>query len=394
MAGRTILILGGGWGGLTAAHHLRGLLLDEHRVVVVERSATFNLYVSYLWLMTGERDGIDAISRDMAKLKRPGIEWVHAEARSIDPEGLSVETSAGTLEADYLVIALGAELDPAAVPGFEQAAHNFYDARGAIDLRDALEAFDGGEAVVLVAGAPFRCPAAPYEAAMLIEDRLRARAVRDLSEIAVYTPEPQPMAVTGPAVGDALVGMLHERGIDYHPLHSVTEIDPEAGIIHFGDELVPYDLLAGVPPHRAPPVLSEAGLTDETGYVPVHPQTLQILADTDTLEVGLQRVYAIGDVASVRLLNGMLLPKAGVFAEGEAQVVAAMIAADIEEGPSPRAYRGEGFCYIEIGDGLAAYGSGDFYAYPGPRVRLEPPSSEHRRAKEEYEVLLDTWFER
>ncbi len=394
MADTTVLILGGGWGGLAAAHHLRSLLAPEHRVVVVERNATFTLCVSYLWLMTGERSGLGTISRDMGALKRPGIEWVHAEALAIDPDAGTVETSAGTLEGDYIVIALGAQLAPDTVPGFEEAAHNFYEAHGAIDLRHALGGFDGGTVVLLVAGAPFRCPAAPYEAAMLIEAGLRARGVRERTTVAMYTPEGQPMAVAGPAVGEALVEMLTERDIAYHPLHTVTGIDPDARVIRFGDDAVPYDLIAGVPPHRAPPLLTEAGLTDATGYVPVHPQTLQILADPDTLEVAHDRVYAIGDVASIRLLNSMLLPKAGVFAEGEAQVVAAAIAADIEGASAPRGYKGDGFCYIEVGDGLAAYGAGDFYAYPGPRVRLEPPSLEYRKAKEEFEALLDTWFER
>jgi sulfide:quinone oxidoreductase len=134
-------------------------------------------------------------------------------------------------------------------------------------------------------------------------------------------------------------------------------------------------------------------LVDASGYVPVHPQTLRLLSDPDTLAVQHPGVYAIGDLAAIRLLNSMLLPKAGVFAEGEAQVVAGAIAADINDGPRPGVYDGNGFCYVDVGDGLAAYGSGDFYAYPGPRVTLEDPSLEGRRAKDEYEELLDTWFD-
>jgi sulfide:quinone oxidoreductase len=132
---------------------------------------------------------------------------------------------------------------------------------------------------------------------------------------------------------------------------------------------------------------------DDTGYVPVHPQTLEILADLDTLDTRYPNVFAIGDVTAIRLLNAMLLPKAGVFAEAQAQVVAAAIAADIQGEPAPDRYDGQGFCYVEVGDGMAAYGSGNFYAYPGPRVRLEAPTTEGRRAKEEFERLLDTWFD-
>jgi sulfide:quinone oxidoreductase len=393
MAGKTVLILGGGWGGLTAAHRLRDLLPTEHRIVVIERSDTFGLCVSYLWLMTGERSGLEQIRRKMDGLKRPGIEWVQAEATGLDPDGRSVETTAGRLEADYVVIALGAELAPEAVPGFSETAHNLYDGEGAAELGRRLDGFEAGRIVVLIAGAPFRCPPAPYEAAMLVEALVRRRGIRDNVELSLYTPESQPMAVAGPEVGKALVDMLNERGIEYHPGQTVTSIDAEPGTLHFGDRAVPFDLLIGVPPHRAPALVTDAGLTDGTGYVPVHPQTLEILADPDNLETQYPNVFAIGDVTAIRLLNSMLLPKAGVFAEAQAQVVAATIAADILGEPKPTGYDGQGFCYVEVGEGLAAYGTGDFYAYPGPRVLLESPTPEARRAKEEYEQLLDAWFE-
>ena len=228
---------------------------------------------------------------------------------------------------------------------------------------------------------------------MLIESLARQRRVRSGTELSLYTPETHPMAVAGPAVGEALESMLAEHGIGYFPEHVVTSVEAESRIVHFGEATVSYDLLVGIPPHRAPALVRESGLVDDTGYIPVHPQTLEILSDVDTLSTQYPHVYAIGDVTSVRLLNSMLLPKAGVFAEGEAQVVAARIAADIAGEPAPPGFDGTGFCYVEVGDGLAAYGSGDFFAYPGPRVTLDIPNAEARQAKEEYERLLDIWFE-
>jgi sulfide:quinone oxidoreductase len=393
VAEKTILIIGGGWGGLTAAHHLRGLLASEHRILVLERSATFSLGVSNLGLMTGERETVRQVQRDMAKLKRPGIEWIQADVRGVDPETRTVETDAGTFSGDYLVLALGAELAPESIPGFAESAHNLYDAAEAAALHEELERFDGGKIIVLVAGAPFRCPAAPYEAAMLVEAWARENGIRDQIEIDLYTPESIPMAVAGPAVGQALSAFMDERQIGHHFNQQVTEIRKASRTLRFGDEEVSYDLLIGIPPHCAPPFLQRAGLVDDSGYVPVHPQTLELLADVDTLDVQYPGVYAIGDVAAIRLMNFMLLPKAGVFAEGEAQVVAAAIAADINDRPRPGVYDGNGFCYVDVGDGLAAYGTGDFYAYPGPRVTLQNPSEEGRRAKEEYEELLDIWFD-
>ena len=395
MAEKTILILGGGWGGLTAAHHLRGLVSSEHRILVIERSSTFSLGVSNLGLMTGERESVRQIQRDMAKLKLPGIEWIHTEVLSIDPEARTVETDAGRFSGDYLVLALGAQLAPGSIPGFAESAFNLYEPDQAAALHDELERFEGGTIVVLVAGAPFRCPAAPYEAAMLVEAWTRENGIRDTVDIHLYTPESIPMAVGGPAVGQALVGLMDERGITHHFGQQVTEIDSASRSLRFKEqeEEASFDLLIGVPPHRAPSALQQAGLIDATGYVPVHPQTLELLSDPDTLQVQYPGMYAIGDVAAIRLMNSMLLPKAGVFAEGEAQVVATAIAADINGSATPGVYDGNGFCYVDVGNGLAAYGSGDFYAYPGPRITLEDPSAESREAKEKYEELLDTWFD-
>lgn len=200
------------------------------------------------------------------------------------------------------------------------------------------------------------------------------------------------MAVAGPEIGEALCAFLDDRGIGHHFNKQVTRIDATSRTIEFEDGKAPYDLIVGVPPHRAPRVLQQAGLIDSSGYVPVHPQTLELLADVDTLAVHYPGVYAIGDAAAARLLNSMLLPKAGVFAEGQAQVVAAAIAAEINGEPRPGVFNGHGFCYVDVGDGLAAYGTGDFYAYPGPRVRMQDPTTQGRRAKEEYEDLLDAWF--
>lgn len=377
---------------MTAAHHLRGLVPSDHRIIVIERSPKFSLGLSNLGLMTGERTSVDEIQRDMAKLKRPGIEWIPADVQAVDPTSRKVETGDGVFSADYIVLALGAELDAEAIPGFQDAAHNLYTTAGAAALHDALERLEGGRIAVLVAGAPFRCPAAPYEAAMLLEAWTREHGIRDRVEIDLYTPESIPMAVAGPAVGEALTTFLDERGIGLHFEQQVTEIDEAATTIRFGTGEASYDLLAGIPPHRAPTALQ--ALIDASGYVPVHPQTLEILSDPDTLAVQYPGVYAIGDVAAVRLLNSMLLPKAGVFAEGQAQVVAEAIAADINNDPRPGVYDGHGFCYVDVGDGLAAYGVGDFYAFPGPRVRLQEPTEQARKAKEAYEDLLDTWFDR
>lgn len=381
MSDKTVLVLGGGIGGLTAATHL-GRLAPEHRVVLIERSPTFAACMSHLWVMTGERADVGEGERDLSALSAKGIEVVQGEITAIDPSTRSVETSTGTFEGDYLVVALGAAKVPESVPGLAEAGHNLYDPRGALAIQQALAEFDGGRIVVLVARTPFSCPSAPYEAACLIDSLLRERGVRDRTELALYTPEDQPMLVAGPNVGPALVAMLEERGIALYWEQIAMRVDKATRRILFELEDTKFDLLVAVPPHVVPPVLSESGLVDASGWVPVDPSTL---------ETKYPGVYAIGDATAIRLRNGMYLPKAGVFADEQARTVAARIIADASGSTAPQ-YPGRGFCYIEVGEGLAAYGGGNFYATPAPSVSLAPPSERFRREKVGIEqALLEAW---
>jgi sulfide:quinone oxidoreductase len=274
-----------------------------------------------------------------------------------------------------LVIALGADRHPEAVPGLAEAALDLYVPAGAVRIREALGAFPGGRVVVLVARTPFSCPSAPYEAAFLVESLLRRRGVRERSQIAVYTPEDLPMPVAGAEVGSELLRMLQGRGIEFHGEQIVMRVDPAARTARFELEDAKFDLLIGVPPHRAPGALRAAKLTDASGWVPV---------DANSLRTRHAGVYAIGDATSIRLPVGMFLPKAGVFADEQARIVAENIAAEIAGRAAGSRFSGHGFCYIELGDNMAAYGAGNFYAIPAPSVILEPPSI--RFCKEKHEI--------
>jgi sulfide:quinone oxidoreductase len=382
MSKQTVLVLGGGIGGLTAATHLRRLSA-EHRVVLIERSPTFAACMSHLWVMTGERPDLTEGQRDLSQLAASGIEVVQAEIQAIDPVARKVETSAGAFAGDSLIVALGAAKVPETVPGLAEAGLNLYDPQGALEIQRALAEFDGGRIVVLVSRTPFSCPSAPYEAAFLIDAALRERGVRDRTELALYTPEDQPMLVAGPNVGPALVAMLEERGIELHWEQIPMRIDPASKRILFELADTTFDLLVAIPPHVVPPVLRSSGLVDASGWVPVDPTTLE------TKYAG---VYAIGDATAIRLMNGMYLPKAGVFADEQARTVAARIVAEATGAEGAAQYSGRGFCYIEVGEGRAAYGAGNFYAMPAPSVAMEEPSPRFRREKAEQErALLAAW---
>jgi len=382
--GQTVLILGGGVGGLVAANELRKALPREHRVVLVERETSFVFAPSFLWLMTGDR-AAEKISRPLARLQRRGIEVIHGEIERIDPQKREAVVGGQSLTGDYLVIALGAELAPETIPGLARAGHNFYTLAGAEALRDAFARFTGGRLLLLTAAPAYKCPAAPYEAAMLLEHACRKRKLREKTQIDLYAAEPGPMGVAGPEVSKAVRQMVEAKGITYHPEHQVKEVDPAARRLSFtnGAE-ASFDLLAYVPPHRAPKVVREAGLTGGSGWVPV---------DRHTLETKHARVYALGDVVAIPLALGKPLPKAGVFAHGEAEVVAKNIARAITGKGKGASFDGEGDCFIETGDGKAGFGKGNFYAEPVPQVKLHPPGLRWHAAKVLFEKdWLRRWF--
>ncbi len=381
---KTVLVLGGGIGGIVAASLMRRRLPRGHRVVLVERDSQHVFPPSLLWLMVGDRRERQ-ISRPIASLAGSGMELVQGEIDGIDPLARRVRVGGQDILADYVVIALGADLAPETVPGLTEAGHNVYTLAGAQSLDRARAALRQGRIVVLVGGLPFKCPAAPYEAAMLLEADARKRGMRDSITVDLYTPEPGPMPVAGPQVSALVRQMVESRGVRIHAEHVVTRVDPSGRLSHFQNGAsVPFDLLAYVPPHRAPAVVRAAGLTGESGWVPVNRRTL---------ETKFPGVYAIGDVTGIPLVTGRPLPKAGVFAHGQAKIVANNIVHAITGKGAPQAFDGHGACFIEIGAGRAGFGSGNFFAEPAPRMRLRGPGRLLHLGKVAYEKYwLSHWF--
>lgn len=361
---RTVLVLGGGIGGVVAANRLRRLLPRHDRIIVFERGGEHVFAPSLLWLLIGDRD-VASIRRPTSNLLRAGIEVVLASVDRIDPRGREVVAGGITYRGDAMIIGLGADLAPQSVPGLEAGGYDLYTLDGAITLREALREFRKGRVVVLTAEPLYKCPAAPYEAALLIEyDRRRHGSRRDVS-IDLYAAEPAPMGVAGPAVSAGVKALLQAKDIGYHPGLQVVSVDPQARRILLADgSSAEYDLLAYVPPHRAPGVVVDAGVVNEAGWIPV---------DRHTMETAYPGVYAIGDVTTIPLSMGKPLPKAGVFAHGQAEVVARRIAHTWTGRGASIAFDGHGTCFVETGDGRAAIGSGNFYAEPTPQVRLRRP---------------------
>ena len=373
---RRIVVLGAGFGGLELTSRLSETFGDELEIVLIDRTDDFVFGFSKLDVMFG-RQTADAVRHPYADIVKPGVRFVKATIESIDPQARRVVTDAGVFDADILVVALGADLDPAATPGLLEGGHEFYTEAGAFACRDVLERFEGGRVIVGVTSTPFKCPPAPSETALLVHDHLSERSVRDASSITLVIPLPVPVPPS-PDASDALLAAFAERGIEFRGGSAVRELDPERGvaILSDGSELA-YDLFLGVPVHRAPAVVLASDLAVD-GWIPVDPHTL---------ETSFADVYAVGDVTSVGT------PKAGVFAEGQAAVVAEAIGARIRNATSQTTYDGRGICYVEFGHDNVAKVDVTFVAGEAPSGSFDGPTPEIAADKAEFGTTrVARWF--
>ncbi|MFQ5950488.1 MAG: NAD(P)/FAD-dependent oxidoreductase, partial [Candidatus Geothermarchaeales archaeon] len=384
MPDENVVILGGGIGGLVASNVLKTRLGDRATVTVVERKKQFQFPPSYPWLMLGWRKP-EQVQKDLSPVKKRGIEVVNDEVQIIDIEKKDIRTKEDEFSYDHLIVALGAEYAPNTIPGFEEHAHHIYDLDSAIRFQDVVESFEGGTVAVGVSRIPFKCPAAPYEVALLLDYHYTKKGIRDKVTFQFFTPEGVPLPAAPPDIGSKVLEFFESRGINYHLKLKLTEVRPRE--LHFENgRTIPFDLLFCVPPHRAPGAVAEAGLTDETGWIPVNPETL---------ETKHENVYAIGDVTSLPTPEGYVpyLPKAGVFAHGQAEVVANNIAVKIKGGGELKKWDGWGECFLETGYGKSGFVEGAFIGGPKPEFQFYTPSRMRHMQKVLFEKYwMHHWF--
>jgi sulfide:quinone oxidoreductase len=373
-----VLILGAGFGGLELATRLSETLPDAVRVTLLDRNDSFVFGFSKLELMLG-RQTADDVRLHYRDIDKDGVEFRQETVTGVDPVARRVTTDAGAYDADFLVVAMGADYDMAATPGLEAGGFEYYTMAGAERLRDALAEFAGGRVLISVLGQPFKCPPAPFEGAFLLHEYFTQRGIRDSVQMTSTFPMQRPVPVTA-EISQMFRDALAARDIEELPQHLVTSIDPATRTAQLASgETLPYDLFVGIPKHRAPDPLAEAGLA-VNGWVPV---------DQTNLRTQFPQVYAIGDVCT----GPRTVAKAGIFAESAALVVADDIAASLGGGESLAPYEGAGVCYAEFGDGLVSKVAVSFLGGPAAAAQRNDPSREYAAEKQEFGATRRArWF--
>jgi sulfide:quinone oxidoreductase len=374
----SILILGGGFGGLAAANELRARLPDNHDVTVVAADDRFYTGFAKLWDLVGTRP-LEQGTASLLALEQRGIHFVQARITKIDPAERRVETEVGSFDADFLLVALGAGPGPEQFLHLQGPAHDLYDANELPEMRADLAQLDAGTLVLAILGAPYKCPPAPYEAAFLLDEHWRGRGVRDAIELVVTTPQPMTLPAAGPEVSQFVADTLEDQGIELRTEQSVQAIDVDTRKVSFADGgQLQYTLLLEVPQAVPPQVVADSALAGEGGG--------WIQPDRETLLTRFERVYAAGDCTASPP------PKAGIFAEAEARVAARNIASEIDGGPGDR-FDGTGYCFLEFPGQRASALEGHFFAQP-PEVHLAEPDTETFVRKQAFESeRLRDWLD-
>jgi|RhiMethySRZTD1v2_1073278.scaffolds.fasta_scaffold01048_35 sulfide:quinone oxidoreductase len=384
--GKRILILGAGFGGLTTANILQknlSLYSNEHQISIVDSKDYFIMGLVNLWILSGTRTLEDS-KVALSRLENKGISYLNGKILAIDPVSRTVTikgTSTLRLEYDYLVIALGAEFALENVKGFlENGGFNLYDAEQVPKLREEILSLKKGRIAVCITSLPYKCPPAPFEASLLINNILVKNGTRDSIKIDIYAPTPTALPVAGSKVSQDVISLLNDSHINFHPLHKIKTVLDKKIIEFENGNKVEYDLLVAIPPHRVSEVIRNSNLIKEGQN--------WIKVDRFSLKTDYQNVFAIGDVNEIKVNENVAIPKAGVFAEAQAKVVSQQIIDDIlnnRDKLSSSKFDGKGFCFMEVGDMKAGYVSADFYNKAGPVTLLEPPSEESYKKKLDFE---------
>ncbi len=376
-----VLILGGGFGGLSAANEIRSSLSSsEVRITVVDKKNWFMVGFAKLWIIRGTRT-FENSTGSLNELAKKEIDFLNEEILQIDLENKNIKTTTKNLSYDYLIIAMGAVLAPQKIPGLVEHGMNLYDYRESEKIHNKIKELKSGTIAISIMGMPYKCPPAPFEAALLIDSMLREAGIRDSVQIHFYSPAPITLPAAGPEISKQILDLISSEKIVFHDSCKVTKVEPNKLI--FEKSEADFDLLLAIPPHIAPDVIYESGLAKQDNFIPIN-------RDCKT---SYDNVYAIGDVTSLKVTETMAVPKAGVFAEGEGLTVAQNIISKIHSKEDNTLFDGKGGCFIESGRNTASLIEVDMFSGPKPSTRLTESTPEHLNEKLQFEKeRLTKWL--
>jgi sulfide:quinone oxidoreductase len=369
---KQILILGGGFGGLAAANELRSNLSGDVKITVIDKKDYFMMDLVKLWIIKGTRQ-FETSKRPLQSITKKGIDFVNEQVTTIDTQQKKVKTAAREFSYDHLIIATGAELAPEKIPGLATNSMILYDIEHVPKIRQKILEMKSGKLAFAITGMPYKCPPAPFEAALIISTMLKELEARDVTSIDFYSLAPITLPAAGPEVSKQLLDILESENIKFHGSCKTVSVEPN--LIKFEDgNTAKFDLLIAVPPHKAPKVIYDASFAQEGQFISVK-------RDCKTQ---FDNVYAIGDVTNMMVTDKIAVPKAGIFAEGQGVAVAHDIIAQIKKEQTNSIFDGKGGCFVEMGT-TAGYVYVDMFAQPTPITRLDKPAEEHMQEKVEFE---------
>ncbi|MDH3794675.1 MAG: NAD(P)/FAD-dependent oxidoreductase [Nitrosopumilus sp.] len=368
-----VVILGGGFGGLSAANELRNSLQSSQvKITVIDKKDWFMVGFAKLWIINGTRTFENSIG-SLNELSKKEIDFIKDEILSINLKNKNVKTKSQNISFDFLIISMGAVLAPQKIPGLQENGFNLYDHKQLSKIHDRLEKMKSGKIAITIMGMPYKCPPAPFEASLLIDSMLRKRGIRDSVQIDFYSPAPITLPAAGPEVSKQILEMVNSEKIVFHNSSKIKSVESKKLI--FENSEADFDLLLAIPPHIAPKVIYDSGLAKEPGFIPI---------DRDC-KTPFENIFAVGDVTSLTVAENMAVPKAGIFAEGEGITVAKNIISKIQSKEESILFDGKGGCFIESGRDTASVIEVDMFSNPKPSTSLTEATSDNLSKKVEFE---------
>ncbi len=376
-----VVILGGGFGGLSAANELRNSLSSSQvKITVIDKKDWFMVGFAKLWIINGTRTFENSIG-SLKELSKKEINFIKDEIVKIYLENKNVKTISQNIQYDYLIISMGAVLAPEKIPGLVENGLNLYDHNDLLEIHDKLQNIESGIIAISIMGMPYKCPPAPFEASLLIDSMLRKRGIRDSVEINFYSPAPITLPAAGAEVSKQILELINSENIIFHNSSKIKSVESKKLIFENGQ--ANFDLLLAIPPHIAPKIIYDSGLAKEPGFIPI---------DRDC-KTSFENVFAIGDVTSLTVGETMAVPKAGIFAEGEGITVAKNIISKIQSKEESVLFDGKGGCFIESGRNTASVIEVDMFSKPKPSTNLTESTTENLSKKVEFEKeRLEKWL--